>query len=115
MKRHLKLPERSPAIVWPRSDPAELAKFDPRAKHCTMNCGPSSLDPRSAKERLFQCTDCTVQPRRITTHYFGPPIPSRSFDYRAQYEDADADETDQFGWGATAKEAVADLRQKEDK
>lgn len=97
--------------VWPRSDPAELEKFDPRTKKCTMNCGPSSLDPRSKKERLFQCTDCSIQPRRIITHYFGPPIPTRCFDYRAQYEDAD--ETDQFGWGPTPEDAITDLRQKE--
>lgn len=47
-------------LSWPRTDPAELAKFDPRTKQCTMNCGPHSLDPRSRKERLFQCDECSI-------------------------------------------------------
>ena len=45
---------------WPRSDPAELAKFDPRTKQCSMNCGQHRDDPRSKKEVLFQCDDCTI-------------------------------------------------------
>lgn len=50
-------PERD-AIVWPRADPAALATFDPRTKVCSMNCGPSTHDPRSATERKLLCDDC---------------------------------------------------------
>lgn len=50
--------EPEPPIEWQRADPAELAKFDPRTKQCTMNCGPHGLDPRSAAERKFLCDDC---------------------------------------------------------
>lgn len=49
-------PER--AIEWTRADPDELAKFDPASKLCTMNCGPSGLDPRSRAERMLLCDDC---------------------------------------------------------
>ena len=45
-------------IDWPRADPVALSKFDPSTKICTMNCGPSSLDPRNEKERKFLCDDC---------------------------------------------------------
>lgn len=48
-------------IEWPRADPAELAKFDQRTKVCTMNCGPSSQDPRKEKERRFLCDDCLTR------------------------------------------------------
>lgn len=48
-------------IEWPRADPAELAKFDVRTKACTMNCGPSSLDQRTEKERRFLCDDCLTR------------------------------------------------------
>jgi hypothetical protein len=48
----------SVSIEWTRADPAELAKFDPASKVCTMNCGPSGLDPRSRAERMFLCDDC---------------------------------------------------------
>jgi hypothetical protein len=51
------LPPPAP-IDWPRADPAELARFDPRSKACTMNCGPSSMDPRSSAERMLLCEDC---------------------------------------------------------
>jgi hypothetical protein len=47
-----------PPIDWPRSDPAELAKFDPDSKTCSMNCGRHSKDPRSYAELKFQCGDC---------------------------------------------------------
>ena len=50
--------EPAAAVTWPRADPAELAKFDPRSKVCTMNCGRSSDDPRSEAERQLLCTDC---------------------------------------------------------
>lgn len=43
---------------WPRSDPAELSKFDPRTKVCTMNCGSAMGDPRSDAESKYQCGDC---------------------------------------------------------
>lgn len=45
-------------LLFPRADPVALAKFDPRTKVCTMNCGPHKDDPRDAKERKFLCTDC---------------------------------------------------------
>lgn len=55
MKRR---PPPAEPMTWPRADPAELARFDPRTKVCTMNCGPSSADPRTAAERQLLCTDC---------------------------------------------------------
>jgi hypothetical protein len=51
-------PREPKPVVWERADPADLAKFDPASKVCTMNCGPSSLDPRSYAERKFLCDDC---------------------------------------------------------
>lgn len=51
-------PLASKLIVFPRSDPAELARFDPESKTCVMNCGRSSDDPRSNKELKFQCDEC---------------------------------------------------------
>jgi hypothetical protein len=45
-------------IKFPRADPEALAKFDPRTKQCTMNCGPHRDDPRSEKECKFLCDDC---------------------------------------------------------
>jgi hypothetical protein len=58
----MRRPAPAPAakINWPRADPAELARFDPSTKLCTMNCGPSSLDPRSAAERQLLCGDCLM-------------------------------------------------------
>lgn len=50
----------SAPFVWPRSDPAALAKFDPTTKLCTMNCGQSTNDPRSKEECKFQCDDCII-------------------------------------------------------
>ena len=61
MKRKPATPAAQP-IVWPRADPIALASFDPATKRCEMNCGPSSKDPRSAKERKFLCGDCFVTP-----------------------------------------------------
>jgi hypothetical protein len=40
----------SQPLTFHRADPKELARFDPNTKHCTMNCGPHRLDPRSAAE-----------------------------------------------------------------
>lgn len=50
--------QRTVPIQWPRADPAALARFDPRTKQCTMNCGPHMLDPRTEKERRLLCGDC---------------------------------------------------------
>lgn len=50
-----------PAIDFQRADPEELAKFDPRTKVCTMNCGPHADDPRDDKERKFLCDDCLTR------------------------------------------------------
>lgn len=64
--RKAKPPDDKP-IEWTRADPAELAKFDPASKVCTMNCGPHGLDPRSRVERLFLCDDCEVKPPAAPT------------------------------------------------
>lgn len=48
----------APAIEFHRADPAELARFDPATKRCTMNCGPSRKNPRTDAERKFLCDDC---------------------------------------------------------
>ena len=45
-------------LVFTRADPAALARFDPRTKVCSMNCGPHRLDPRSDTERAFLCPEC---------------------------------------------------------
>ncbi len=45
-------------FYWPRADPLALASFDLRSKICVMNCGPSTDDPRSDRERLFLCDEC---------------------------------------------------------
>ncbi len=52
------LPAVPEPIVFTRADPAALARFDPRTKVCTMNCGPHRDDPRSNVERQFLCGDC---------------------------------------------------------
>lgn len=52
----------SVSIEWTRADPAALAAFDPSTRRCTMNCGPSGLDPRSRAERLLLCDDCEIVP-----------------------------------------------------
>lgn len=51
-------PVVAPPLVFRRADPAELEKFDPATKVCTMNCGPHMQDTRSRKERMFLCDDC---------------------------------------------------------
>lgn len=61
-------------LTWPRSDPAELEKFDPRTKQCTMNCGQHSHDPRSKKEVLFQCDECTTPPNESASDRFSVHI-----------------------------------------
>ena len=57
MKRKPAPPVVSP-MVFTRADPAALARFDPRTKHCLMNCGRHSLDVRSKAERKFLCPEC---------------------------------------------------------
>jgi hypothetical protein len=58
-KRAMPCPPVAP-IAWTRADPDELARFDPRTKVCSMNCGPSTDDPRSANERALLCDECWV-------------------------------------------------------
>jgi hypothetical protein len=48
-------------IDWHRADQLDVEKFDARTKRCTMNCGPSSYDPRSDRERKFLCADCDAK------------------------------------------------------
>jgi len=57
-----KQPPPPAPFVWERADPAELAKFDPLTKVCTMNCGQGSHDPRSRTEIMLMCDDCKVVP-----------------------------------------------------
>lgn len=45
-------------IEFSRADPAELTKFDPSTKVCTMNCGGHRDDPRDYVERKLLCDDC---------------------------------------------------------
>ena len=45
-------------MVWTRADPEALARFDPRTKVCSMNCGPSTDDPRCSNERALLCDEC---------------------------------------------------------
>lgn len=47
---------------------------------------------------------------KIGTHYDPPPIPMRSFDWKAIDEDTyDGGEAEPMGLGATEAEAIADL------
>lgn len=55
-KHHQSAAARPP--IWPRADPAELIRFDPTTKLCTMNCGPHINDPRDEAERKLLCEDC---------------------------------------------------------
>ena len=55
------VPKREAACMplqWPRAHPADLARFDPRSRYCTMNCGPHAEDPRTEAERRLLCGDC---------------------------------------------------------
>lgn len=63
MKRKPATPAAKP-IVWPRADQSALVGFDPTTKICDMNCGSSTNDPRSEKERKFLCDDCRVVSER---------------------------------------------------
>jgi hypothetical protein len=58
MRSKREKPEPEKPIEWKRADPAELAKFDPASKTCSMNCGKHALDPRSYTELKFMCDDC---------------------------------------------------------
>lgn len=46
-------------------------------------------------------------PRKIVTDYINPPIPVRGCDWCAFYDGTE--ETGEYGYGATEREAVADL------
>jgi hypothetical protein len=48
--------------------------------------------------------------RTIKTEHVYPPIPVRSFDWCAWYDDMD-EETRGNGWGKTEAEAIADLKE----
>jgi len=50
---------------------------------------------------------------RIVTSYVFPPIPDRSSDWCAYYDNLGAD-CSPYGWGATEEEAIADLNDQED-
>jgi len=45
-------------LTFTRADPAELERFDPATKICSMNCGPHRDDPRTPAERKLLCTEC---------------------------------------------------------
>ena len=51
-------------INFGRVDPNLLAKFDESTKKCVMNCGPTSSDKRSHKERKFLCSDCLIAEKK---------------------------------------------------
>ena len=68
MPRHARPTPPAAAIRWPRADPAALAAFDPRSKHCVMNCGPATDDPRTAAERKLLCDECRPRTKTCTTH-----------------------------------------------
>lgn len=72
MKNHKNLPINGTGISFPRADPAALAQFDERTKHCHMQCGQHSNDPRTWKECLFLCTDCSVEPRPLAAEISKP-------------------------------------------
>lgn len=54
----LRIERESP--IFTRADPAELARFDPATRICTMNCGPHRDDPRTEAERKLLCPDCWI-------------------------------------------------------
>lgn len=110
MKKHETQPTADIAAMFPRADPALLAAFDERSKHCEMNCGQHALDPRSRRECKFLCGDCNGVVPRITILYVKPPVPGRSLDYRASWIEGYPNQL--FGWGASEQEAEIDLREK---
>ena len=48
--------------------------------------------------------------RKIRTVHVYPPIPARTFDWMAYFEDQEGDESALIGWGPTLEAAVEDLR-----
>lgn len=110
MKKLNPKPSADIASMFPRADPALLATFDERSKRCEMGCGQHALDPRSWKECKFMCGDCSSVVPRVRVIHVNPPIPDRSFDYRASWADDYPNEL--FGWGASEEEAERDLRER---
>lgn len=49
----------------------------------------------------------------VTTHVY-PPIPMRSFDWCAFFEDEEGDEDGMRGWGKTQESAIANLMEQVD-
>lgn len=49
--------------------------------------------------------------RKIMTNNVYPPIPVRSFDWCAWWDD-EGEEAGRYGWGATEEAAVKDLKQR---
>jgi hypothetical protein len=45
--------------------------------------------------------------RKIVTNHIRPPIPDRSYDWRAYYDGEE--ERREYGYGRTEEEAIADL------
>lgn len=58
MKKAKPVPAAPAVIVWSRTDPEELKRFDSTTKICTMNCSQIAADPRSKLEARYQCEDC---------------------------------------------------------
>ena len=55
--------------------------------------------------------DClTIAGRRVLVDYVNPAIPDRRSDYRAVFQDYELG--DLMGWGETAVQAVADLKER---
>ena len=48
--------------------------------------------------------------RRIKTVHVFPPIPARTFDWMAYFEDQEGDENALIGWGPTVEMAIEDLK-----
>lgn len=46
--------------------------------------------------------------RPIVTNYANPPIPTRNFDWVAYFDDVGAEDSP-YGYGATEREAIANL------
>lgn len=51
--------------------------------------------------------------RKIIASHVYPPIPIRSHDWCAWFDDVGADASP-YGWGATKQEAIDDLREQDD-
>ncbi len=76
MKRKIhQPPDARKPLEFHRADPAQLAKFDPNTKICTMNCGPHRDDPRTYAERKFLCNDCLANKEKAMCHMDGPDAP----------------------------------------